>query len=254
MPRPSTARAPIRVEFSSPLAADSPWPTLSPSIGGSWKQVNSRTIEFVPVQGFTELTHVRLTIPAGPSGVKSAKGGLLATPVVQRFRTGAFSTLRLEQLLAQLGYLPLNWQPIPGDLPVSAADENGQLSAAYSPPAGTFLLAAGLPREAAELLGGRPAEPHPHRRGDGVRVRPRPDHGRRGRPRGLERGAQRGGQGPEQPARLHLRPGQPGEPGDADRLAQRQGDPAHPGQHRHPRPRRPRSAPPRSTCGTPSRS
>ena len=137
--------APIRVEFSSPLAADSPWPTLSPSIGGSWKQVNSRTIEFVPVQGFTELTHVRLTIPAGPSGVKSAKGGLLATPVVQRFRTGEFSTLRLEQLLAQLGYLPLNWQAIPGDLPVSAADENSQLSAAYSPPAGTFLWQPGYP-------------------------------------------------------------------------------------------------------------
>ena len=137
--------APIRVEFSSPLASNAPWPTLSPSVDGSWKRVNSRTIEFDPVQGFTELTHVKLTIPAGPSGVKSAKGGLLATPVVQRFRTGAFSTLRLEQLLAQLGYLPLNWQPIPGDLPVPAADENSQLSAAYSPPTGTFLWQPGYP-------------------------------------------------------------------------------------------------------------
>jgi L,D-transpeptidase catalytic domain/Bacterial Ig-like domain len=137
--------APIRVEFSSPLASNSPWPTLSPSVDGSWKRVNSRVIEFDPVQGFTELTHVKLTIPAGPSGVKSAKGGLLATPVVQRFRTGAFSTLRLEELLAQLGYLPLNWQPIPGDLPVPAADENSQLSAAYSPPTGTFLWQPGYP-------------------------------------------------------------------------------------------------------------
>jgi peptidoglycan hydrolase-like protein with peptidoglycan-binding domain len=137
--------APIRVVFSSPLATDSPWPTLSPSIDGTWTKVNSRTIEFHPVSGFTELTHVKLTIPAGPNGVRSVKGGQLATPAVQRFRTGQFSTMRLEQLLAQLGYLPLTWQPIPGDLPVPAADENGQLSAAYSPPDGTFLWQPGYP-------------------------------------------------------------------------------------------------------------
>jgi len=137
--------APIRVVFSSPLAADSPWPTLSPSIDGTWTKVNSRTIEFHPVSGFTELTHVKLTIPAGASGVKSAKGGQLAAPVVQPFRTGKFSTMRLEQLLAQLGYLPLTWQQIPGDVPLSAADENGQLSAAYSPPDGTFLWQPGYP-------------------------------------------------------------------------------------------------------------
>jgi peptidoglycan hydrolase-like protein with peptidoglycan-binding domain len=139
--------APIRVEFSSPLAAGSPWPTISPAVDGSWKKVNSRTIEFVPVAGFTELTHVKVTIPAGPSGIRSAQGALLAAPVVQRFRTGKFSTLRLEQLLAQLGYLPLTWQPIPGDVPVSTGDENSQLNAAYSPPDGTFLWQPGYPAE-----------------------------------------------------------------------------------------------------------
>ena len=137
--------AQIRVVFSSALAPDSPLPTMSPVINGTWQRVNSRTIQFVPVQGFTELTHVKLTIPAGSSGVRSARGGLLATPVVQQFRTGRYSTLRLEQLLAQLGYLPLTWQPIPGDLPVLPTDENGQLSAAYSPPAGTFLWQQGYP-------------------------------------------------------------------------------------------------------------
>jgi peptidoglycan hydrolase-like protein with peptidoglycan-binding domain len=137
--------APIRVTFSAPLATSSPWPTLSPSIDGEWQRVNSRTIEFVPVSGFAELTHVKVTIPAGSSGMRSAKGSLLAAPVVQRFRTGQYSTMRLDQLLAQLGYLPLTWQPIPGDVPVPATNSSGQLSAAYSPPDGTFVWQPGYP-------------------------------------------------------------------------------------------------------------
>jgi peptidoglycan hydrolase-like protein with peptidoglycan-binding domain len=136
--------SPIRVTFSGPLAADSPLPTLTPSIAGSWR-ASGRTLEFVPALGYQPLTHVKLVIPGGPSGVRSAGGGLLATRVVDKFVTGTYGTLRLEQLLAQLGYLPLNWEPIPGDLPVPAADANAQLSAAYDPPQGTFLWQPGYP-------------------------------------------------------------------------------------------------------------
>ncbi len=137
--------APIRVVFSLPPAAASPLPTLSPSIAGSWRRAGGNTLEFVPTRGYPPLTHVKLVIPAGPSGVRSAGGGLLAARVVDRFSTGTYSTLRLEQLLAQLGYLPLGWEPFPGDLPVPSADANGQLSAAYSPPRGTFGWQPGYP-------------------------------------------------------------------------------------------------------------
>jgi peptidoglycan hydrolase-like protein with peptidoglycan-binding domain len=130
--------AAIRVEFSQPLAADSPLPTLSPSIPGSWRASGS-ALQFTPRLGYQPLTHVKLVIPAGPSGVRSAGGGLLAKRVVDRFVTGTYSTIRLEQLLAQLGYLPLSWEPIAGDLAVPPTDANAQLSAAYSPPTGTFL-------------------------------------------------------------------------------------------------------------------
>ena len=44
------------------------------------------------------------------------------------------STLRLQQLLAELGYLPLTWQPS-GSIPDSIA---GQAAAAVSPPSGSF--------------------------------------------------------------------------------------------------------------------
>jgi peptidoglycan hydrolase-like protein with peptidoglycan-binding domain len=137
--------APIRVVFSQPLAADSPLPTLSPSTAGSWRRIGGNALEFVPARGFPPLTHVKLVIPAGPSGVRSASGGLLAARVVDRFSTGTYSTLRLEQLLAQLRYLPLSWKSFPGDLPVPSTDANGQLSAAYSPPPGTFRWQAGYP-------------------------------------------------------------------------------------------------------------
>jgi peptidoglycan hydrolase-like protein with peptidoglycan-binding domain len=136
--------AAIRVVFSQPLAADSPMPTLSPSIAGSWRASGS-TLQFVPRQGYQPLTHVKVVIPGGPSGVRSAGGGLLAKRVVDRFVTGTYSTLRLEQVLAQLGYLPLTWQPIPGDTPVPSTDANAQLSAAYNPPPGTFLWLRGYP-------------------------------------------------------------------------------------------------------------
>jgi len=137
--------SPVQVVFSAPLAADSPMPTLTPAIAGSWQRVTPTTVQFVPAQGYPELTRVRVVIPAGTAGVRSASGGLLATQVVDKFWTGGYSTLRLEQLLAQLGYLPLNWMPVTGSLPVASSNANAQLSAAYSAPPGTFTWQPGYP-------------------------------------------------------------------------------------------------------------
>jgi peptidoglycan hydrolase-like protein with peptidoglycan-binding domain len=131
----------ISVVFSQPLAADSPMPSVSPSVPGSWQRVSPDTVQFVPTQGFPELTRVRVVVPAGPAGVRSAAGGLLAAQAVDRFWTGSYSTMRAEQLLAQLGYLPLTWS----GTSVPAADTNAQLSAAYDPPSGSFSWQAGYP-------------------------------------------------------------------------------------------------------------
>jgi peptidoglycan hydrolase-like protein with peptidoglycan-binding domain len=64
-------------------------------------------------------------------------GGLLVSSVTQSFTTGSFSTLRLQQLLSQLGYLPLTWTP-KSKAGISPSNANAELSAAYQPPAGTF--------------------------------------------------------------------------------------------------------------------
>jgi peptidoglycan hydrolase-like protein with peptidoglycan-binding domain len=149
--------AAIRVVFSQPLAPDSPLPSLSPSVAGSWRRAGASTLEFVPSLGYPPLTNVKLVIPGGPAGVRSAGGKPLATRVVDRFSTGTYRTLRLAQLLAQLGYLPLNWQPNPGNLPVSSTDANAQLSAAYSPPAGSFSWQPGYPSQLRRFWqGGQP--------------------------------------------------------------------------------------------------
>ena len=140
--------SPIQVGFSAPLAADSALPKLSPSVAGSWK-VDGSTATFTPAAGFPEDTTVTLTIAAGASGMRSAAGskagagGYLASGFTRSFTTASYSTLRLEQLLAQLGYLPLTWTA--SGTPVQPSDSPGQLAAAYTPPAGSFSWQGGYP-------------------------------------------------------------------------------------------------------------
>jgi peptidoglycan hydrolase-like protein with peptidoglycan-binding domain len=141
--------APIRVQFSAPLAAGTPMPQLSPEIAGSW-QVQGDTAVFTPVTGYFQNTRVTLTIPGGTSGTISlggasaGAGGVLASAMTESFTTGSFSTLRLQQLLAQLGYLPLTWTPASRSV-ISPGNANAELWAAYQPPAGKFSWQRGYP-------------------------------------------------------------------------------------------------------------
>ena len=68
-----------------------------------------------------------------------AIAGLLGGAVVSSDRIGWVtptpSTLRLQQLLAQLGYLPLGWRSSATDVPRTAA---AQAAAATAPPTGFF--------------------------------------------------------------------------------------------------------------------
>jgi hypothetical protein len=135
--------ADIRVVFSEPLSASSPMPTITPTTGGTWQR-SGDTAVFVPTRGFSPRTKVTLQIPGGVSGVESTGGGQLAAADTVKFRVGKFNRVRIEQLLAQLGYLPLTWTPATG-APVSLSDANAQLSAAYSPPQGSYTWQSGYP-------------------------------------------------------------------------------------------------------------
>jgi hypothetical protein len=140
---------PIRVQFSVPLAPNSPMPTLSPSIAGQWA-VQGNAAVFTPAVGWTQKTKVTVKIPGGLAGVVSAAGstagdgGTLGSNVSQSFTTGSFSNMRLQQLMAQLGYLPTTWKATSGP-PIGAASAKAQLAAAYRAPAGTFTWQSGWP-------------------------------------------------------------------------------------------------------------
>ncbi|HEY3908079.1 MAG TPA: L,D-transpeptidase family protein [Streptosporangiaceae bacterium] len=146
----------IRVVFSEPLDANSPMPTLHPKIKGSW-HVDGAAAVFVPATGIWQRTKVKVSIPAGPSGVRSNGGGHLssvtttayssnasAAAATFSFTTGKFSEVRLIQLLAQLNYLPLTWAPTSGSA-APPTDAAAQYSAAYDPPQGNFTWESGYP-------------------------------------------------------------------------------------------------------------
>ena len=66
------------------------------------------------------------------------------------FTTGSYSTLGLQQILTQLGYLPFMWTPATTatDAVTSApASMNEEVSTAYAPAAGTFTFKPGYPSQ-----------------------------------------------------------------------------------------------------------
>jgi len=158
--RHANGGAPITLTFSSALSSGTPLPTLTPKIAGSWA-VSGATATFTPSYGYAPGTEVTLKIPGGPAGMAgaAASAGTLGTSSRITFTTGSYSTLRLQQVLAQLGYLPLTWAPadgasdgvIPANAPAAAdssattAGLNEQVADAYQPPAGTFSFQPGYP-------------------------------------------------------------------------------------------------------------
>jgi hypothetical protein len=147
--RHANGASPIVVKFSSALSPQTPLPTLSPSEKGSWK-VSGTTATFTPVSGYVADTRVTVKVPGGADGMlgAAASAGTLAKASRTTFTTGTYSTLRLQQLLTQLGYLPLNWTPYdPSTGTIAASDANAQLAAAYDAPAGSFAFQSGYPSE-----------------------------------------------------------------------------------------------------------
>ncbi len=125
----------VTVTFNEPLPATAPLPRLTPAIAGTWRRAGDSAV-FTPRTGFPAGTRVTVTVPGGDGGVRSEYRSA--------FTTGSYSTLRLQELLAQLGYLPMTWTPAPGAA-VPAGNAAAQLAAAYEPPPGTFTWQQGYP-------------------------------------------------------------------------------------------------------------
>jgi len=108
-------------------------PKLSPAIPGRWRALDAHTMAFQPSGlGFGLGTTVRVELPVATHLAEQTGARLTRT---LQWQVVPGSTLRLEQLLAQLGYLPLDWQAA-ADL--ATASPAAQLAAALSPPPGQF--------------------------------------------------------------------------------------------------------------------
>ncbi|MHB1924635.1 MAG: L,D-transpeptidase family protein [Acidimicrobiales bacterium] len=102
--------ATVTVTFSAPLSSGGVMPALSPTVPGVWQLVTPTTIAFAASGPFIPGITETLTIPGGASGVRAADGAHMVSSATVTFAV-ATDTLRLQQLLGGLGYLPVSFAP-----------------------------------------------------------------------------------------------------------------------------------------------
>ena len=137
-PKPSATLTPagqITLTFSGSVhdVLGASRPVVSPATPGRWRTLDAHTLAFQPRGlGFGFGTTVRVALPRGVHLAGHAGSKLTST---LQWQVPQGSTLRLQQLLAQLGYLPLKWHPAADPASTSA---RAQLAAAVAPPRGRF--------------------------------------------------------------------------------------------------------------------
>ena len=114
-------RGTLTLTFAKPVAdvLGSRLPRLEPAFAGHWTEVDAHTLSFRPAGlGFGLGGTVTVRLPGTSLAWKVAPG----------------STLRLQQLLARLGYLPVRWH----GAAASPATPEDEIAAAVRAPEGTF--------------------------------------------------------------------------------------------------------------------
>jgi L,D-transpeptidase catalytic domain/Putative peptidoglycan binding domain len=101
----------ISVQFSTDLAPGSPMPTLSPAVAGQWAVLSPSLLQYQATAPLVPGTVETVTVPGGPDGTVGSRGQHLAAAFTTSFTVAPGSTLRLQQMLAELGYLPVNFTP-----------------------------------------------------------------------------------------------------------------------------------------------
>jgi L,D-transpeptidase-like protein len=131
--KPSTR---ITLNFSKPVskALGSDRPVLTPATPGHWRNLTSHAIEFVP-DGYGYGLGAKVSI-AMPNGVHLVGGQPGAGSNGGGWTVPGGSTVRLQQLLSLLDYLPLKFNYAGGS--GVGLDASAQENAAVNPPKGTF--------------------------------------------------------------------------------------------------------------------
>jgi hypothetical protein len=110
-------------------------PTLDPEVPGKWAEVDSHTIRFTPSGfGAPMATDLEAKLPEAVEVVQSDGSVKNASAVTWHVPSG--SPLRLQQMLAQLGYMPNSWKANKGE--EVALTPEAEVNAATNPPSGHF--------------------------------------------------------------------------------------------------------------------
>jgi lipoprotein-anchoring transpeptidase ErfK/SrfK len=110
-------------------------PAFSPKVPGRWAEADSHTLVFTPSHfgaRFASTLHARFSRAVAVAG--AGDGGASVAREID-WHVAPASFLRLQQLLAQEGYLPVTWTPSATPIAHSARSE---LAAAIDAPDGTF--------------------------------------------------------------------------------------------------------------------
>ena len=132
-----TPTTPITLTFSKPVSSvlRGGQPPLLPRGAGVWQTLNSRTIRFEPRgYGYGLGASVQVSLPAG---VHLVGGTARGSDPVGQWTVPDGSTLALQELLSQLGYLPVTFTPSNGSS-VLAGSVAAEEALAQNPPQGTF--------------------------------------------------------------------------------------------------------------------
>jgi len=103
--------ASLALQFSSALASGGAEPALNPPVEGDWVQTAPGTLAFEAAQSLPPGTTEQLTVPGGASGIAGTNGAHLPQSVTVSFTVAPMSILRVQQLLAELDFLPVSFTP-----------------------------------------------------------------------------------------------------------------------------------------------
>jgi peptidoglycan hydrolase-like protein with peptidoglycan-binding domain len=114
-PASGTTTAPtntnISVTFSTPVSLGAAKPSIAPPVAGNWVQASPTTIRYDLNAPLIPSSTETVTVPGGSGGVQARDGSSLASSASFGFTVADGDTLRLQELLAQLDYLPLTFTP-----------------------------------------------------------------------------------------------------------------------------------------------
>lgn len=123
---------PFQLDFNQELSKAT-LQRLETSQPGTWTMVNRYDAAFSPSAPL--LPQSSLTIKSasvGPGGLVALNGNTLSKPIDLKWTAPSGSVLRMQQILAQLGYLPFRWNPL------SPGTSRSQIDQLYNPVSGTF--------------------------------------------------------------------------------------------------------------------